>query len=175
MVRSIGSPFCFIVSIRLLTSDYELGLKEIGKVGDYLNLSINTEKRNKIRANHSATHLLQYALRKIFGATVMQKGSSVDENRLRFDFTLNRSVAREHIKEIENIENAINYVNFCYNEDKNFKLSAHFLKELHTLITKDLKIEGSKESGKFRSCNVKINHAIHVPPDMVFVNDYMER
>jgi len=81
----------------------------------------------------------------------------------------------ENIKEIENIENAIEYVNLCYDKDKDFKLSAHFIKELHTLITKDLKNEGSKESGKFRTCNVRINNAIHTPPDMVLVNDYMEK
>ena len=81
----------------------------------------------------------------------------------------------ESIKEIQNIENAIEYVNLCYSEDKDFKLSTHFLKELHTLITKDLTKEGSRESGKFRSCNVKINNAIHTPPDMVFVNDYIEQ
>ena len=81
----------------------------------------------------------------------------------------------ENIKEIENIENAIDHVNLCYDEDKNFKLSAHFIKELHTLITKDLTNEGSKESGRFRTCNVRINNAIHTPPDMFLVNDYMEQ
>ncbi|MBR2069444.1 MAG: Fic family protein [Candidatus Gastranaerophilales bacterium] len=81
----------------------------------------------------------------------------------------------ESIKEIENIENTIDYVNKRYDEDKNFKLSAHFIKELHALITKDLKNEGSKESGKFRTCNVRINNAIHTPPDMFLVNDYMEQ
>ena len=80
----------------------------------------------------------------------------------------------EEIKEIENIEKAIDYVNLCY-EEKDFKLSAHFLKELHSLITRDLKTEGSKEGGKFRSCNVSIKNAEHTPPDMVLVNDYMEK
>lgn len=80
----------------------------------------------------------------------------------------------EDIKEIENIEKAIDYVNQCY-EEKDFKLSAHFLKELHSLITRDLKTEGSKEGGKFRSCNVTIQNAKHTPPDMVLVNDYMEK
>ncbi len=81
------------------------------KVGDYLNLSINTEKRNKIRANHSSAHLLQYALRKVFGNTITQKGSYVDEFRMRFDFTLNKQVSREQIKEIENIVNELIYKN----------------------------------------------------------------
>lgn len=81
------------------------------KVGDYLNLSINRERRSKIRANHSATHLLQYALRKIFGDTLVQKGSSVDEYRLRFDFALNKSITREQIRDIENIVNELIFKN----------------------------------------------------------------
>lgn len=113
------------------------------KVGDYLNLSINTEKRNKIRANHSATHLLQYALRKIFGATVMQKGSSVDENRLRFDFTLNRSVAREQIKEIENIVNELIY--------KNTKVE-----------TKIMDLEEAKKTGAMALFNEKYEDKVRV-------------
>lgn len=80
-------------------------------VGDIVNLSIDVEKRNKIKANHSATHLLQYALRSIFGDTLMQKGSSVDENRLRFDFTLNKAIKREEIAEIERIVNELIYKN----------------------------------------------------------------
>lgn len=80
-------------------------------VGDIVNLSIDVEKRNKIKANHSATHLLQYALRSIFGDTLMQKGSSVDENRLRFDFTLNKAIKKEEIAEIERIVNELIYKN----------------------------------------------------------------
>lgn len=79
----------------------------------------------------------------------------------------------EDIKEIENIEKAINYVNLCY-EEKDFKLSAHFLKELHSLITEDLKLEGSNERGKFRSCSVSIRNSDHIPPDALLVNDYMD-
>lgn len=81
------------------------------KVGDHLNLSINIERRSKIRANHSSAHLLQYALRQIFGENVFQKGSSVDEFRLRFDFTLNKPVQKEQIREIENIVNQLIYKN----------------------------------------------------------------
>lgn len=81
------------------------------KVGDFLNLSINTERRNKIRANHSATHLLQYALRKMFGETLVQKGSAVDEFRLRFDFTLNKPITKEQIREIENTVNELIFKN----------------------------------------------------------------
>lgn len=88
---------------------------------------------------------------------------------------LEKHETSENIKEIQNIENAIEFVNLCYSENKDFKLSAHFLKELHSIITKELTNEGSKESGKFRTCNVAINNAEHTPPDMLLVNDYMEK
>lgn len=88
---------------------------------------------------------------------------------------LEKDETSENIKEIQNIENAIEFVNLCYSENKDFKLSAHFLKELHSIITKELTNEGSKESGKFRTCNVSINNAEHTPPDMLLVNDYMEK
>ena len=81
----------------------------------------------------------------------------------------------EDIQEIDNIQRAIEYVNICYDQDNHFKLSAHFLKELHSIITMNLITEGSKESGKFRSCNVSIKNAKHTPPDMILVNDYMEQ
>lgn len=80
----------------------------------------------------------------------------------------------ENIKEIENIEIAINYVNENFDNDKNFKISNKFLKELHYLITNGLKSEGSKESGSYRTCNVKINKAIHTPPNPTAVPGFMQ-
>lgn len=80
----------------------------------------------------------------------------------------------ENIKEIENIEIAINYVNTCFDEDKEFKISNKFLKELHYLITKGLKNEGSNESGSYRTCYVKINKAIYTPPNPTAVPGFMQ-
>lgn len=81
----------------------------------------------------------------------------------------------DSIKEINNIEKAINYVNECFNSDKNFKISTWFLKELHSITTKDLKNEGSKESGKFRTCNVRIKNALHTPPESYLVSQYVDQ
>lgn len=81
----------------------------------------------------------------------------------------------DSIKEIENIENAIEYVNLCYEQNDNFQISSYFLKELHNLITNDLKAEGSKEGGKYRTCNVEIKNSDHKPPESVLVNDFMEQ
>lgn len=113
------------------------------KVGDYLNLSINKERRNKIRANHSSVHLLQYALRKIFGDFVVQKGSSVDENRLRFDFALNKSINRDQLIEIENIVNNLIYQNT-------------------NIVTKIMNIDEAKKFGALALFNEKYNDEVRV-------------
>lgn len=75
----------------------------LGKVtvGDILHAEIDVNRRNKIRANHSATHLLHAALRNILGLHVKQKGSLVEDTRLRFDFEHNKPLTREEILSIE--------------------------------------------------------------------------
>lgn len=82
---------------------------------------------------------------------------------------------QETIEEIQNIENAISYVNQCFSEDKSFKINKRFLFELHTLITKSLKAEGSKTPGAYRMSEVKINNAQHTPPMAIYVHEYMEK
>ena len=71
------------------------------KVGDTVDLAINTGLRNRIRANHSATHLLHAALRHQLGEHITQKGSLVSEDRLRFDITNPKAVSREELVSVE--------------------------------------------------------------------------
>ncbi len=81
------------------------------KVGDTAELSIDRARRDRIRANHSATHILHAALRKHLGEHVTQKGSLVAEDRLRFDITHPKQISREELDTVENEVNRIVWQN----------------------------------------------------------------
>ena len=75
------------------------------KVGDSVSMEVDKENRNLSARNHSATHLLQAALRQVLGTHVEQAGSYVDAERLRFDFTHFSALSKEELKQVENIVN----------------------------------------------------------------------
>ncbi len=75
------------------------------KVGDTVHLTVDTDRRDRIRANHSATHLLHAALRNTLGAHVTQKGSLVAPDRLRFDFSHPEALTHSQIASIESLVN----------------------------------------------------------------------
>jgi alanyl-tRNA synthetase len=76
------------------------------KVGDVVHLEVDVERRDAVRANHSATHLLHAALRNRLGGHVTQKGSLVAQERLRFDFSHPKALEPEDIAAIEAEVNA---------------------------------------------------------------------
>lgn len=76
------------------------------KVGDQLTATVAQELRAAITLNHSATHLMNAALRNVLGEHVLQKGSLVDADRLRFDFSHATAVSAKELKQIENQANA---------------------------------------------------------------------
>ncbi len=76
------------------------------KVGDSITLKIDTARRDAIKRNHSACHLLQAALRAVLGTHVEQAGSYVDEHRVRFDFSHLSAMSADEIAKVESIVNS---------------------------------------------------------------------
>ena len=72
---------------------------------DDVYMRIDLEKRCKIRANHTATHLLQAALRSVLGNHIAQRGSFLNDERLRFDFSHNAALSKEEIEKVEDLIN----------------------------------------------------------------------
>ncbi|GLR62748.1 alanine--tRNA ligase [Marinospirillum insulare] len=75
------------------------------KIGDQLTAQVELSIREPTRRNHSATHLLHAALRQVLGESVQQKGSLVDSERLRFDFSHNEAVTPEQLAEVSRLVN----------------------------------------------------------------------
>lgn len=76
------------------------------KTGDAVTMLVDGERRQAIRANHSATHLLHAALRSVLGDHVTQKGSMVAAERLRFDFSHPKALSQAEIERVEDLVNA---------------------------------------------------------------------
>ena len=76
-------------------------------LGDAVELRVDGERRRATRANHSATHLLHAALKRVLGGHVSQKGSLVAPDRLRFDFAHPKPVSQDELDRVENLVNAV--------------------------------------------------------------------
>ncbi len=108
MIYKDGAEFAVMDTIKLTNGK----IGHIGKVtkgmfavGDKVKLEVDAAKRQATAQNHSATHLLQKALRTVLGTHVEQSGSMVNADRLRFDFTHFSALTKEEIARVEAIVN----------------------------------------------------------------------
>ncbi len=112
-------------------------------VNDIIKMKVNTDYRNKIKANHSAVHLLHSALKTVIGQATSQKGSWVGFENFRFDFTSTKALNTTEIAEIEKIVNK--YIN-----DK------------LEIITKEMPINEAKQSGAIALFGEKYSDIVRV-------------
>lgn len=105
-----GAGFSFAVSD---TQKYGQAIGHIGKVasgslkvGDAVQADVDEARRQRIRLNHSATHMMHAALRQVLGTHVAQKGSLVNDKALRFDFSHFEAMKPEEIRAVEDLVNA---------------------------------------------------------------------
>lgn len=98
-VLATSRPFTDLVVHHVLVKEGAI------KTGDAVNLTVAVDKRRATARNHSATHLLQAALRQVLGEHIKQAGSLVEPNRLRFDFTHFTGVTSEELQQVEDLVN----------------------------------------------------------------------
>jgi alanyl-tRNA synthetase len=106
-LMSPGVHFVVVDTQKRGTAYSHVGRVAQGKIrlGDTLNAAVNGERRRATALNHTATHLLHAALRKVLGTHVQQKGSLVAPDRLRFDFSNLQPVTPDELREVERLVN----------------------------------------------------------------------
>lgn len=122
------------------------------KVGDAVTAVIDRERRQKIANNHTATHLLHWALHKVFGEHVKQAGSVVDPHRLRFDFSHHKAPSSEELRQIEDLINdkirentPVKWYEMKYDEVQKREDITQFFGEKYGSIVRVIDIDYSKE------------------------------
>jgi alanyl-tRNA synthetase len=107
LLRNGEKIFFVYEAIKVNENIYHIGsfLQKNVNIGDCVHCEIDLTKRNAITKNHTATHLLHAAIMLLFGKNSVQRGSLVNEMKLRFDFHCESNVTKEHIMKLEDIVN----------------------------------------------------------------------
>jgi len=122
------------------------------KVKNSVKASIDSKRRNLIANNHTATHLLHFALKEVLGSHVKQAGSVVESHRLRFDFSHHKAMSAEEIRSVEDIVNEqirkntpVKTYELPYTEAQNRRDICQFFGEKYGAIVRVIDTESTKE------------------------------
>jgi len=113
------------------------------KLGDILQASVDRDMRRRARCNHTATHLLQAALKQVLGEATSQQGSLVEFDRLRFDFNLPRGMTEDEVSQVE-------------------KKINQWIQEAHTVSTAVMKLSEAKSAGAVAMFGEKYGDEVRV-------------
>ncbi|AEU09593.1 alanine--tRNA ligase [Blattabacterium sp. (Cryptocercus punctulatus) str. Cpu] len=91
-------------------------------IDSFFQAIVNKNRRIEIEKNHTATHLLHFALKKVFGEHIQQKGSSIREDYLRFDFSHYKKITTEELNKIEKLVQELIFSNLILEEKRSFPL-----------------------------------------------------
>jgi alanyl-tRNA synthetase len=121
-------------------------------IGDKVTATINSSRRQKIANNHTATHLMHWALHEVLGEHIKQAGSVVDEGRLRFDFSHHKALTQDEIHRIEDLVNAkirentpVKWYELSYDEAQQRQDIKQFFGEKYGATVRVIDIDYSKE------------------------------
>ena len=145
-VQNTISPYKGVIAHIGKMKKGSLGLKET------LTASVNSKRRQKIANNHTATHLLNWALGEVLGPHIKQAGSVVEDTRLRFDFSHHKAVSQQEIRQIEDLVNqkirantAVKWYELDYEDVQKRTDIKQFFGEKYDHRVRVLDIEYSKE------------------------------
>lgn len=145
-VTECQSPFKGVIT--------HIGTLEKGtlKVGEKLTATINKTRRQKIENNHTATHLLHWALHQVLGEHIKQAGSVVDPSRLRFDFSHHKALTTDEIHKIEDLVNRkirenkpVKAYELAYDQAQKQQDIKQFFGEKYGSVVRVIDIDFSKE------------------------------
>ncbi|MBR1734881.1 MAG: alanine--tRNA ligase [Alphaproteobacteria bacterium] len=150
-----GSQFKVINTLKfcdsIIAHEGEIICGKISVSSD-VNMKIDAIRRRKIRANHTATHLLQAALQAVLGKHIAQRGSFLNDERLRFDFSHNSSLSKKDIETVENIVNewilqGLSVINESMHKNEAISAGAMALfGEKYGEIVRTVKVEALKDN-----------------------------
>ncbi len=122
------------------------------KVGLTVNAEIDSVRRQSIANNHTATHLLHWALQQVLGTHIQQAGSVVDASRLRFDFNHHKALSKEELRHVERLVNekvrenkSVKVYELSYEEAQKHKEIKQFFGEKYGAKVRVIDIDYSKE------------------------------
>ena len=122
------------------------------QVNDTIEAQVSSTRRQNIANNHTATHLLHWALQEVLGPHIQQAGSYVDDKRIRFDFNHHKGVSKEEIQRIEDLVNekvqsnqAIDAYELSYEEAQSTSDIKQFFGDKYGAVVRVVDIDYSKE------------------------------